>query len=125
MRQCLIGLIPVLLALSGCAAQHALVAASAAPADAPAKTLTIIARKYHFTPKEIVVKRGTLVRLTLKSEDVTHGFALKSAGINVKLPPGQTVEVTFYASQRGEEGFACSNFCGIGHLAMDGRIIVQ
>ncbi len=37
----------------------------------------------------------------------------------------ETRTVTFYAGKKGEYGFHCSHFCGIGHMGMTGKIIVD
>lgn len=91
----------------------------------PQQTITMTAEDFHFTPEEIHVKQGTLVKLEMKSIDGTHGFALPDFGIDKRLDEGKTVTVEFFAQEKGEYDFHCSHFCGIGHLGMTGKIIVE
>jgi heme/copper-type cytochrome/quinol oxidase subunit 2 len=83
------------------------------------------AEHFHFTPEEIHVKRGTLLTLKIKSIDGTHGFKLGEYGIDLTLEEGETNTVEMYLQQAGEFGFRCSHFCGIGHLGMKGKLLVE
>ena len=40
------------------------------------RTISVVLQKSHYTPQTIEVKKGETVRLSLKSLDVTHGFAI-------------------------------------------------
>jgi cytochrome c oxidase subunit 2 len=95
------------------------------PADAPVRIVDVIARKYTFDPSTIRVREGELVVLQLTSRDVVHGIGIPSAKIKADITPGQITEVHFYARKKGIVGFQCSNYCGIGHFNMRGKIIVE
>jgi cytochrome c oxidase subunit 2 len=95
------------------------------PATVPQQTVVMTAEKYQFTPEEVHVKQGTLVTLEVKSIEGTHGIAIGDFGIDVPLEEGVTKSIRFYAAMKGEYGFRCSHFCGIGHLSMTGKIIVE
>jgi heme/copper-type cytochrome/quinol oxidase subunit 2 len=71
------------------------------------------------------VKEGTLVTLSVTSTNGTHGFQLNAFGIDERLDEGTTKEIEFYASKKGEYPFKCSHFCGLGHLGMNGKIVVE
>ena len=113
--------------LLSCASVQKVVPMESVPPDAPAQTIEVTAQKYHFTPEEIRVMRGTVVRLVLQSLDTEHGIAIPRYGIDVDIPnKGQgTVTVEFYAREPGIYDFHCSNFCGLGHWGMDGKVIVE
>ena len=99
---------------------------SATTADRPPDvTLTMNARKFEFDPAEIRVKQGQVVELHLVTTDRKHGFELKPFGIRAELPVGQPVTVRFLANQRGEFEFRCIVFCGMGHLGMKGKLVVE
>ncbi len=111
----------------GCSASQEFVAV---PADlvqnsVPHKTIEMTAEHFHFTPEEVHVPQGTLVTIKITAIDDTHGFKLGAFGLDETIPEKETKTVTFYATKKGEYGFRCSQFCGIGHLGMTGRIVVD
>lgn len=91
----------------------------------PKDTIEVIAKDFEFIPDTIRVKTGTLVTLKLKSIEGTHGFNLGAFGIDERLDENVTKIVEFYAGQEGEFGIRCSHFCGIGHLGMTGKLIIE
>ena len=91
----------------------------------PHQTIDMTAEHFHFTPEVVNVKAGTLVTLKVKAIDGTHGFSLGAFGIDERLEENQTKIIEFYAGTKGEYGFKCSHFCGIGHLGMTGKILVE
>ncbi len=93
--------------------------------NAPKQTIDMTAQHFHFTPDEIHVKQGTLVTLKVKSIDGTHGFSLGAFGIDETIEENETKVIEFYAGQKGEYGFKCSHFCGLGHLGMNGKVVVE
>src|SRR3989344_7447242 len=84
------------------------------------KSFTLTAKKWTFDPATITVKKGDTVKLSVKSIDVDHGFALSAFGINQNLTPGQTTLIEFVADKTGSFPFVCSVFCGSGHGGMRG-----
>ena len=93
--------------------------------NVPKDTVEMTAESYKFTPEVIRVKSGTLVTLKIKAIDGTHGFQLSAFGIDERLDENELKVIEFYASNKGEYGFRCSHFCGLGHLGMTGKIIVE
>lgn len=91
----------------------------------PKQTVAITAERFHFIPEEIHVKQGTLVTLQIRAVDGTHGFNLGAFGIDERIKDNETKAVEFYAGQKGIFSFRCSHFCGIGHLGMTGKIIIE
>ena len=88
------------------------------------KEFTIVSKKYAFVPAEIKVKQNDIVKITLTSEDVAHGLAIKEYGINVSVKKGETKKIEFLADKKGTFVFRCSVFCGPGHSGMTGKLIV-
>ncbi len=118
-------LMAVLLAGCGSSQQFAAIPSDLDRNSVPQKTVEMTAEHFHFTPEEVHVPQGTLVTLKITAIDGTHGFDLGAFGIDEKIPEKETKTVTFYAAKKGEYGFHCSHFCGIGHLGMTGKIIVD
>jgi heme/copper-type cytochrome/quinol oxidase subunit 2 len=91
----------------------------------PKDTIEVIAKDYEFIPDTIRVKQGTLITLKLNSIEGTHGFELGAFGIDETLDENVMKIVEFYAGEKGEYGIHCSHFCGIGHLGMTGKLIIE
>lgn len=91
----------------------------------PKQTIEMTAERFHFTPEELHVNVGTLVTLKITAIDGTHGFDFAAFGIDETLERDQTEFIEFYASQKGEYEFKCSHFCGIGHLWMNGKVVIE
>ena len=85
----------------------------------------VIARRFTFTPNEIVVKKGRPVVLEITSEDFVHGFNVPALKLRADLPPGIVTRVRFTPEGVGQYDFVCDNFCGAGHEEMHGRIVVK
>ena len=91
----------------------------------PHETVEMTAEHFHFTPDVVRVHQGSLVTIRLRSIDGTHGFNLGAFGIDERIEENETKVIEFYAAEKGEFSFKCSHFCGIGHLGMNGKIIVE
>jgi cytochrome c oxidase subunit II len=89
------------------------------------KEFAVSATKFDFTPSTITVNEGDTVKLSVTSEDVDHGIAISAFGVSEQVPVGETVEIEFVADKAGTYPFFCSVFCGSGHGAMKGTLVVQ
>ncbi len=89
------------------------------------KEISVTAKQFSFEPNPIVVSKGDKVRLSITSQDVTHGFSINDYNINVQVPPGKITLVEFLADKAGTFEIKCSVVCGSGHSAMRGSLIVQ
>ena len=90
----------------------------------PAHEMSVAARKFQFEPAAVVVSAGDLVRLTIHSDDVVHGFAIPQLHIDVRIPDGgEAVTIEFVAPAPGQYEIVCSTFCGHGHGQMKGVLI--
>jgi cytochrome c oxidase subunit 2 len=85
----------------------------------------IVASMYTFTPNEIRVPAGRPVRFRLTSADVVHGFMVAGTNANAMLIPGYVTEFTIAFPTAGDYLLVCHEFCGNGHHAMFGRILVE
>lgn len=115
---CLSGMLFVLTFASAGLAQTA----SAAP---EAREVKVTAKKYEFNPNIITVHEGERVKLSITALDRDHGFKLEAFAINQKLKKGDPTTIEFTADKAGTFPFQCSNFCGLGHGRMKGKLIVE
>ena len=89
------------------------------------KEFKMTAKQFAFEPSTIEVNKGDKVKLIVTSTDVPHGIAIPEYGINQRLEPGNPVTIEFTADKQGTFTAFCSVFCGSGHSAMKGKIIVK
>jgi cytochrome c oxidase subunit II len=82
------------------------------------RRITIVAKRFDFTPGDITLKKGEPVVLVLTSSDVDHGIKFKDLNLNIKVPKGKTTEVPFTPTKTGNFVGQCSVFCGAGHGSM-------
>ena len=89
------------------------------------KTIEVIASQYAFEPATISVAEGDRVRLHLRSTDRAHGIGIKAFGVKALIPKtGEVATVEFIADRAGTFDITCSEYCGTGHGAMTGKLIV-
>jgi cytochrome c oxidase subunit 2 len=81
-------------------------------------------RKFKFTPAKLTVQKGQQVTITLTSADVDHGFGIKELKIKERVAARQTKVITFKPETAGRYRIYCSVYCGDGHDAMDGELVV-
>ncbi len=89
------------------------------------KVITITAKRFEFSPKEITLKQGETVKLQLTTEDVTHGFFVKPLGIDEDIVAGKATEVIVTPKTTGRYTTICDHFCGAGHGGMKMTIVVE
>jgi heme/copper-type cytochrome/quinol oxidase subunit 2 len=89
--------------------------------------VNVVAERFNFTPSKIKVQQGTLLEITLTSDDTFHGFRIPAMQINQVIPArGRgSVKVLFDAKEKGSFAFECSRPCGAGHTMMRGVIVVE
>jgi heme/copper-type cytochrome/quinol oxidase subunit 2 len=89
------------------------------------KEISVVAERYTFTPDRIEVNQGDTVRITVKSADGTHGFAIKKMRVSATVPKGgEPVTLEFVADRPGAFPITCSEYCGRGHSQMKGVLEV-
>jgi cytochrome c oxidase subunit 2 len=105
----------------------ALAALLLVPSLAPAepRVVEITAKRFEFSPAEIVLKVGEPVTLRLRSLDVTHGFFQRALGIDLEIEPGKVTDLTITPREAGRFLTICDHFCGSGHGNMKMVLVVQ
>lgn len=103
----------------------AVVHASGAAMAQPTKTFTVSGAKFKFTPAILTVKKGDVVKVIFKSEDIMHDFTLPDFKVASKtISAGQEDSVTFTADKTGTFQF----YCSVGNhkaMGMVGKLIVE
>jgi cytochrome c oxidase subunit II len=105
----------------------ALVSARQDPVTASApRVIEVVAKKFTFEPAKVEVTEGERIRLMVRSEDGVHGIEIKKVKVNKIVPRGGTpIEIDFVAPAPGTYEVLCSEYCGDGHEAMTGMLVVQ
>lgn len=85
----------------------------------------IVAKIWAFTPKEIRVPVNSKISFQVTSQDVTHGMLLQGTNINITIIPGQIAKFEHTFTTPGTYQYVCHEYCGVGHQAMFGQIIVE
>ncbi len=85
----------------------------------------ILAQTWQFVPREISVPVGSEVTFYVTSKDVQHGFKLQDTNINMQIVPGQVSKLKVTFDEQGRHDFICTEYCGSGHAAMFGTLIVE
>lgn len=88
-------------------------------------TVHVLAFTFGFQPNPIEVPRGAELILRLTSADVIHGFYIEGTNVNVEVLPGEVTTVRYTFKKPGEYRIICNQYCGLGHQAMFGRIVVK
>ncbi len=84
----------------------------------------IVAQTWTFNPAEITVPAGSIVKFYVTSRDVQHGFKLQNTNVNMQIVPGQVSSLMVKFDEPGEYDFICTEYCGIAHATMYGKVIV-
>jgi cytochrome c oxidase subunit 2 len=102
------------------------VAAAQAPAaGAEPRVIEVVAKRFTFEPSRIEVTEGERIRLMVRSADGVHGLEIKKFKVNKAVPRGgKPVPIDFVASAPGTYEILCSEYCGDGHEAMTGTLVV-
>jgi plastocyanin len=100
--------------------------ATSTPAMATStKAFTITGKNYSFDPKTITVKKGDLVKITLKNSGGTHDLKIDEFKVaTAKLTNGQSATVEFTADKKGTFEY----YCSVGNhraMGMVGKLIVE
>lgn len=85
----------------------------------------LLARMWAFEPNKIELPVGSKVIIYATSADVQHGFEIEGKAVNLMAIPGAVNKAEVVFNKPGVYRFVCNEFCGIGHQAMYGEIIVK
>ena len=95
-------------------------------AHRPPVEVTVVARKYSFSPARIEVAQDDIVRVTLKTEDIPHSFTIdRPYRIAKRAAPGQPVTFEFRADQPGTFTFYCNLTTDERCKEMKGELVVN
>lgn len=89
----------------------------------PGSDVYLLARMWSWTPI-LKLQKGAEYTLHLSSVDLNHGFNLFPQNINLQVVPDYDYALRIVPDEVGELRIVCNEFCGIGHHAMIGRMIV-
>lgn len=89
------------------------------------RELVISAKSFQYSPAIIRVNQGDVVRVTIKAEDVSHGFYLDGYDVDVVARPKEDAHTEFVADKVGKFRFRCSVTCGSLHPFMIGELVVE
>jgi heme/copper-type cytochrome/quinol oxidase subunit 2 len=90
--------------------------------------VTIAARKYSFRPDIIRVKEGVPLEITLKSEDVAHGFGIRRPGSTQNFgafDQEKPLIVLIRTDKKEIIEFFSTVYSGVDYYKMKGQIIVE
>ena len=74
---------------------------------------------------DLHVPVGQPIRLVMTSQDVIHDLYLPALRIKQDVLPGRYTSFWFKADRTGVYRLLCSQFCGLDHSVMGGRLIVM
>lgn len=84
----------------------------------------MIGKNWQWYPA-LKLKKGVEYKIHVSSADYQHGFSLLPVNINFHVLPGYDHVLTMTPTEAGEFKVICNEFCGAGHHAMTGLIIVE
>ena len=92
----------------------------------------MLAKAWVFEPRTITVPAGSTITFYVTSADngpqlpaVQHGFKLQDTNVNMQVVPGHVSKLTVTLDEPGTYPYICHEFCGNGHAAMFGELIVE
>ena len=106
-------------------AMTVIVVAGRLPAQSAPRVVDIDAKRFEFTPKEVVLKKGEVVTIRLHATDHAHGLLAKPLHLDLDAENGGTDEVTITPADAGTFPAICDDFCGAGHGNMKMTFVVE
>ena len=89
------------------------------------REFTIVAKDFHFAPSRIEVTQDDLVKITMRSDDIAHSFAIDEYRIIKRVPAGGSTTFEFRADRAGTFPFYCNLSSEPGHQMERGELIVR
>lgn len=74
---------------------------------------------------ELHVPLNRTIQMTMTSEDVIHSLFLPAFRVKADVVPGRYTTLWFKADRTGTFYLFCSQYCGVAHSKMIGRVIVM
>ncbi|MBI2965497.1 MAG: cytochrome C oxidase subunit II [Chloroflexi bacterium] len=96
----------------------------------PGRDVYLAALRFAWVPNSIVLEASVPYRIHLSSKDVNHGFSIHRDGepaqkANFQVVPGYEYVLPMEFDDPGVYYIVCQEYCGIGHQAMLGKIVVE
>jgi cytochrome c oxidase subunit 2 len=85
----------------------------------------LLAKMWAFEPNRIEIPAGSKVTIYTTSIDVQHGFEIEGKAVNLMTVPGAVNKMEVVFNKPGTYRIVCNEYCGVGHPAMYGEIIVK
>jgi cytochrome c oxidase subunit 2 len=85
----------------------------------------LLSKMWVFEPTRIEIPAGSKVTIYTTSIDVLHGFHIEGKAVNLMAIPGAVNKMEVVFNKPGTYKIICNEYCGIGHSAMYGEIIVK
>lgn len=86
--------------------------------------IVVTAKRYEYAPSRIEVAANDVVKITLVSEDIPHGFAIDEYRISKRAAPGRPVTFEFRADRTGTFPYYCNLTGDEGCSRMRGDLVV-
>ncbi len=77
------------------------------------------------TLNELYIPEGRPIKLVMTSEDVLHSFFVPAFRVKQDLVGGMYTYLWFTPTKNGTYELFCAEYCGTGHSAMLGKVIVM
>ena len=77
-----------------------------------------------FVTSELVLPAGREIDLTLRAQDVIHGFSVPELRLKQNAVPGENIHIHFTATRPGTYAILCTQLCGLGHYRMSANLRV-
>jgi cytochrome c oxidase subunit II len=93
---------------------------------APPAEIYLLAYQWSFEPETLRLERGVPYRFRMMALDVSHGVGLQLGRGSriIRLPAAQLVEVDLGFARPGDYLVYCTQYCGVPHHRMMGRVVV-
>ncbi len=87
-------------------------------------TVRMIAQQYVFVPRCVLVPAGAAVHLRITSADATHMLTVDNNDVALTVGPGGISHADVHFPTPGRYDMPCHHYCGTGHYAMRGQLVV-
>ncbi len=105
-------------------AKHQIPGATGEVRVPPGEDAFLMANMWSFSPV-LHLKAGQPYTIWMSAKDVLHGFSLAGQNLNLMIAPGHAYGVRITPQGPGTYLIFCNEYCGLGHQAMTGKIIVE
>ncbi|MDT4290660.1 cytochrome C oxidase subunit II [Methylomonas sp. MO1] len=87
-------------------------------------TVRMVAGRYGFYPKDLVLPAETNITFRWVSLDVIHGVHIPMTNMSTMIVPGYVAQVKTLLHHTGDYPLLCNEYCGMGHAHMWSNIKV-